>query len=73
MHTDTFSFSKLWLLPITVAAWSKAGIVDLIPAQDTDVCVRLFYVYVVPCAGSGLATGSSPVQGSYRLCIWLRN
>jgi hypothetical protein len=28
-----------------------------------DVCVRLFCVCVVLCVGSGLATGSSPVQG----------
>jgi hypothetical protein len=28
-----------------------------------DVCVRLFCVCVILCAGSGFATGWSPVQG----------
>jgi hypothetical protein len=27
------------------------------PTQGMDVCVRLFCVWAVPCAGSGLATG----------------
>jgi hypothetical protein len=59
-----------WL--ITVAARSKAwtafarlntGIVGSNPSRRMDVSVRLFYVCVVLCVGSGLATGSSPVQG----------
>jgi hypothetical protein len=33
-----------------------------------NVCVRLFCVYVVLCVGSGVATGWSFVQESYRLC-----
>jgi hypothetical protein len=38
------------------------------------LCVRLFFVCVVLCIGSGLATGLSLVQGVYRLCKkWLRN
>jgi hypothetical protein len=63
----TLSFAS----PITVAAWSQtwtvfarsnAGIVGSNPTQGMDVCVRLFCVCVVPCVGSGLATGWSPVQ-----------
>jgi hypothetical protein len=27
------------------------------PTRDIDVCVRLFYVCVIQCVGSGLATG----------------
>jgi hypothetical protein len=58
--------------PITVAEWSNAwtifalsntGIVRSNPTQGMDVCVRLFYVCVVLCVGSDLATGWSPVQG----------
>jgi hypothetical protein len=33
------------------------------PTQGMDVCVRLFCVCAVLCAGSGLATGWSLVQG----------
>jgi hypothetical protein len=53
-------------LPITVAARSEAGtvfahsnteIVGSNPIQGMDVCVRLFYVCVVLCVGSGLAAG----------------
>jgi hypothetical protein len=36
---------------------------NVTPTKVTDVCVRLFCVCVVLCVGSGLATGSSPVQG----------
>jgi hypothetical protein len=69
-------FSIYWALyirmPVTVAARSKAwivfvhsntGIVGSNPSQVMDVCVRLFYVCAVLCAGSGLATGWSPIQG----------
>jgi hypothetical protein len=31
--------------------------------QAMDVCVRLFYICVLLCVGSGPATGLSPVQG----------
>jgi hypothetical protein len=52
--------SKAW----TVFARSNAGIVGSNPAQGMDVSVRLFYVCVVLCVGSGLATGWSLVQGA---------
>jgi hypothetical protein len=32
------------------------------------LCVRLFYVCVVPCVGRGLETGWSLAQGVYILC-----
>jgi hypothetical protein len=51
--------SKAW----TVVARSDAGIVDSNPTQGMEVCLRLFYVCVVLCLGSGLATGWSLVQG----------
>jgi hypothetical protein len=63
-------------LPITVAArprglrhelFSPAQtfvIVGSNPIRGMDVCVLLFCVCVVLCAGSGLATGLSPVQGA---------
>jgi hypothetical protein len=51
--------SKAW----TVFARSNAGIVGSNPTQGMDVCLPLFYVCVVLCIGSGLATGWSPVQG----------
>jgi hypothetical protein len=59
-------------VPITVAALSKAwtvfvhsntGIVGSNTTWGMDICVRLFCVCIVLCAGSGLATGWSPVQG----------
>jgi hypothetical protein len=58
-------------MPITVAAQSKAwtvisrsktGITGSNPTWGMDVCVRLYFVCVVLCAGRGLATGWSPVQ-----------
>jgi hypothetical protein len=51
--------SKAW----TVFTLSNAGIVSSNPSQGMDVCVHLFCVCVVLCVGSGLATGSSYVQG----------
>jgi hypothetical protein len=67
----------LELMPITVAARSKAwtmfarsnaGFVGSNPSQGTDVFVRVYSVFVLSCVGSGLATGWSLVQESYRLC-----
>jgi hypothetical protein len=57
--------SKAW----TFFAHSNTGIVGSSLTWGMDVCVRLFCV----CVGSGLATGSSPIQGVYRLCIGLKN
>jgi hypothetical protein len=51
------SYSVFASLSITVSARAKAGIVGSIPTQGMDICVRLFYVYVVLCAGSGLPMG----------------
>jgi hypothetical protein len=47
----------------TVAARSSTGIVRSNPTQGMNVCVRLFCVFAVLCAGSGFATGTSSVQG----------
>jgi hypothetical protein len=56
--------------PITVAArseaWnvfshSNAGIVGSNPIQGIDVCV--YSMFVLPCVGTGLASGWSRVQG----------
>jgi hypothetical protein len=53
-------------MPITAAAQSKAltffsrsnaAIVGSNPTQSTDVCLHLFWVCVVLCVGSCLATG----------------
>jgi hypothetical protein len=64
------------LMPITVAArskaWiifsrSKAGIVGSNPAKEMDVCVHLFCVCVVLCVGSGLARADHSPKESYRL------
>jgi hypothetical protein len=61
-----------YLTPITVAARSKAwtvfarantGIVGSNPTWGMNVCVHLFCVYAVLCAGSGLVTDLSPIQG----------
>jgi hypothetical protein len=52
------ALSKAW----TAFVHSNAGIVGSNPNQGMDVCVSLFYVYIVLCVGSGLATGPSPVQ-----------
>jgi hypothetical protein len=41
----------------TVFACSNTGIVGSNPIQGMDVCVRLFCVCAVLCAGGGLATG----------------
>jgi hypothetical protein len=40
---------------------SDTGIVGSNPTRGMDVCV--YSVTVLSCAGSGLATGRSPVQG----------
>jgi hypothetical protein len=50
--------SKAW----TVFARSNTGVMGSNPTRNMDVCVRLFYVCVVLCVGSGFATGWSPVQ-----------
>jgi hypothetical protein len=66
------AFHRLHHKPITVATRSKAlttfarwnaGIVGSNPTRGMDVCVRLSCVSAVLCVGSGLATGSSSVQG----------
>jgi hypothetical protein len=49
--------SKEWIVSVP----SKTGIVDSNPTQGMDVCVRLFCVCAVLCAGNGLETGWSPV------------
>jgi hypothetical protein len=46
-----------------------AGIVGSNPTQDMNVCLCLFYVST----GSGLATGTSPVQGVLPTVLGLRN
>jgi hypothetical protein len=59
----------MYLSPIRVSARSKAwsvfprsktGLVGSNPTRGMDVCLRLFCVCVVLCAGSGLATGLIP-------------
>jgi hypothetical protein len=78
----SFNILQIFTLPITVAprskAWtvftrSNAGIVGSNPTQDVVVCVRLFFVCVLLCVGSGLAAGWSPSKESYRLYIGLRS
>jgi hypothetical protein len=60
------------LVPTTVTARSKAwtafpcwniGIMGSNPTWGMDVCVCLFCVCAILRAGSGFATGWSPVQG----------
>jgi hypothetical protein len=72
MQKEILTDTELCEVPTTVAAQSKewtvfarsnTGIVGSNPTWGMDVCVRLFYVCVVLCVGSGLATGSSPAQG----------
>jgi hypothetical protein len=52
--------SKAW----TVFALSNTGILSSNPTPGMDVCVRLICVRAALCAGSGLATGWSPLQGA---------
>jgi hypothetical protein len=47
----------------TVFSHSNTGDVGSNLTRGMDVCLRLFCVFAVPCIGSGLATGWSPVQG----------
>jgi hypothetical protein len=56
-------------MPITVAARSNNVIVGSNPIRGMDVCVGLFCVYVVLCAGSGLATGLVPRPRSPTDCV----
>jgi hypothetical protein len=60
-----------YLMPIIVAARSQAwtifahsntGVVGSNSTRGMNICVHVFCVCVVLCAGSGLATGWSPVQ-----------
>jgi hypothetical protein len=60
---------KTW----TVFAHSNTGIVGLNPTGGMAVCVPLFWVCVVLCVGSGLATGWSLVQGVLQIVYRLRN
>jgi hypothetical protein len=67
LHSRMYLFIRsLFREPITVVARSKAWtlfarlytvIVGSNPTWSLDVCVRIFCVYVVLCAGNGLATG----------------
>jgi hypothetical protein len=66
------------LKPTTAAARSKAGTVFVRsntgvmgsnPTRGMDVCVRLFYVFVVY-VGSGLATGPIPRPRSPTGCVY---
>jgi hypothetical protein len=60
---------EVYNLVFTVAGWSKTKYlcplkhwaVGFNPTLGMDVCV--YYVFVLYCVGSGLATGLSPVQG----------
>jgi hypothetical protein len=56
--------SEAW----TVFARSNTAILSSNPTRGMDVFGRLFCIYVVLCADSGLATGWSPSKESYRLC-----
>jgi hypothetical protein len=51
--------SKAW----TVFARSNTAIVGSNLNWGMNICVRLLCVCAVLCAGSSLATGSSPIQG----------
>jgi hypothetical protein len=51
--------SKAW----TVFARSNTGIMGSNPTWGMDVCVRLFCLCAVLCAGSAIVMGWSPVQG----------
>jgi hypothetical protein len=48
---------------LSVFTRSNTGIVGSNPIWSMDVCVHLFCVSAVLCAGSGLTTGWSPIQG----------
>jgi hypothetical protein len=58
-HSFTVARSKAW----TVLTSSNTGIVGSTPTQGMDICLRLYSIWVVLCAGSDLATGWSLVQG----------
>jgi hypothetical protein len=52
--------SKAWI----VFNCSNTEIMGFNGTGGMDVCVRLFYVYVVLCVGSSFVMGWSPVQGA---------
>jgi hypothetical protein len=58
-HNVLYLYGAHWRKSIgrSVFARSNAWIVCSNPTRGMDVCVRLFYVCVVLCVGSGLATG----------------
>jgi hypothetical protein len=51
----------------SVFARSNDAIVGSSPTQGIDVCVRLFYLCVVLCVGSGLARVQRVLPSMYRL------
>jgi hypothetical protein len=57
--------SKVW----TVLAHSNTGIVGSNHTRGLDICVHLFYVFVVFCLGSGLVTVDPPSRETYQMCI----
>jgi hypothetical protein len=81
LHIELITLSHVVTVPFMLAAQSEAwtvfahlnsGIVGSNPTWGMDVRVRLFCFHAVLCAGSGLATGPSPVQG-VPLCKRFRN
>jgi hypothetical protein len=78
-----FFWSNKGLVPITVAARSKAwtvfahsnaGIVGSNPNQGTDVCICVYSVFVLFCVYvAALRRADPPSKESYRVCMGLRN
>jgi hypothetical protein len=78
-----FDYPLLVIIPpITVAVWSKAwnvfgrsntGYVGSNLTWSMDVCVPLFCVCALLCAGSDLRRADPPSKESYRLCIKIKN
>jgi hypothetical protein len=63
MQSSVFPFTKEIL--ITVFGSSKTGVVGLNPSRGMDAYVRIFCVYALMCAGSGLARADPPSTEFY--------
>jgi hypothetical protein len=68
-HDDTVKADRsIYVVKVcTVSNWSNTGIVFEFHVGYGHVCT---YMFVLPCIGTGLAMGQSPVQKAVAEGVW---